>query len=327
MRQLRSISLLSAFALAAGACTDSPTTTARSATSARADVTCSGVVQLVQITGPSQVSVGQSINLQSSIYDTTGCPVTNSLGHTPTWSSSNTAVATISAPSFYGATLNGVAAGSVLVTLTVDGQSTNYSVTVANTPRLTTILVTPNPAQTTYGSVANFQAQGKDQFGNSFPVGTVTWSSSNTAVATVNSSGVATGTGRGTATITATSGSVTGSAPLTIIPSVATSAPDQLTGYQTYTVTSSVGPAGSYYYTWNERVCTNGGGCTAYQVIAQGTNLTSVQRSMTPYDVSRSVRLDIRDYQGGPVLNSGLSVTLGDGLPDTGGSCYPRLIC
>jgi len=48
----------------------------------------------------------------------------------------------------------------------------------------------------------------------------VTWTSSNTAIATINSAGLATGVGVGAATITATSGDFSGSAALAVTPAV-----------------------------------------------------------------------------------------------------------
>src|SRR5512138_729111 len=46
--------------------------------------------------------------------------------------------------------------------------------------------------------------------------GTFTWTSSNTTVATVSSSGLVTGVGSGTATISATAGGVTGTSLVTV---------------------------------------------------------------------------------------------------------------
>lgn len=326
MRLLRSLSLLSAFALAVGACSDSPTTTAtRAATAPRADLTCTNQVSYVVVGGTTEVFTGNSGSLSATVYDTGNCVVSFS-GHSFLWSSSNTAVASLSGSSFSGTGWTGNSPGTATISLNVDGHVGSAGVTVKAPPHLATLTLTPNPAQTAYGSQAYFQAAGKDQYGNAFNPGTLTWSSSNTAVATINSQGVATGTGRGVVTISASSGGVTGTAPLTIIPSVATNVPDELYD-ETYTVTATVQPAATYHYTWLERVCTNGGGCTNYTVISQGTNVTSVTRTMSPHDISRALRVDIRDYAGGPVVSTGGGSTLGAGEPDPNGSCYPRLIC
>ncbi len=69
----------------------------------------------------------------------------------------------------------------------------------------------------------------------------LTWSSGNTAVATVDANGLATGLGLGTTTITATSGSISGSATLTVASSVFTLSVSKA-GTGSGTVTSS--PAG-----------------------------------------------------------------------------------
>jgi uncharacterized protein YjdB len=80
-----------------------------------------------------------------------------------------------------------------------------------------TITVTPNPATVITGNTVAFTAVAKDAGGN-VVISTFTWSSSDTAKATVNAStGVATGVAAGSATITATAANgATGSAPLTV---------------------------------------------------------------------------------------------------------------
>ena len=56
----------------------------------------------------------------------------------------------------------------------------------------------------------------KDQFGNAFTA-TVTWASSNTAAATVSSTGLVTGVAQGPANITASSGGVSGAGIVTVV--------------------------------------------------------------------------------------------------------------
>jgi hypothetical protein len=83
---------------------------------------------------------------------------------------------------------------------------------------LTTINVTPASASITQGSTQQFGAQARDQNGSPMsPQPTFTWTSSNTAVASVNSSGLATGVAAGgPVTITAASGTISGTANLTV---------------------------------------------------------------------------------------------------------------
>jgi hypothetical protein len=65
------------------------------------------------------------------------------------------------------------------------------------------------------GNTQAFTASPKDQFGNPIAA-TIVWSSSNTSVGTVNASGVLTAVSAGTTTVTATSGSVKGTAAVTV---------------------------------------------------------------------------------------------------------------
>ncbi|MGI4733853.1 MAG: discoidin domain-containing protein [Janthinobacterium lividum] len=84
-------------------------------------------------------------------------------------------------------------------------------------PALKAIVVTPNFASVGAGKNTAFAAAGFDQFGNASAT-TPTWSASG---GTISSAGVFTASAAGTYTITATSGSVSGSASLTITGSTA----------------------------------------------------------------------------------------------------------
>jgi hypothetical protein len=99
--------------------------------------------------------------------------------------------------------------------------SSNYWVDVAFVPSatLTSIAITPANPTVQAGTTEPFTATGT--YSNSSTqniTSQVTWSSSNTAVATVSSSGVASGVAGGTSTVTATLGSVTNSTKLTVQP-------------------------------------------------------------------------------------------------------------
>ncbi len=102
-----------------------------------------------------------------------------------------------------------------------------FSFTTSAQPVLTSITVSPSTASITIGSTQSFIAVPKDQFGNTMTGITITWNSSDTGVATINSSGLASGIAAGNSTITTASGSVSGTATLTV-----TSAPTGgLVGY------------------------------------------------------------------------------------------------
>lgn len=97
--------------------------------------------------------------------------------------------------------------------------STNYWVDVAFKPAATlnSIAVSPANSSVAAGSTQQFAATGTYSDGSTADLtNQVTWSSSNTAVATISSAGLATAIAGGTSTIAALSGSVTGSASLTV---------------------------------------------------------------------------------------------------------------
>ncbi|MGA1988514.1 MAG: Ig-like domain-containing protein, partial [Candidatus Sulfotelmatobacter sp.] len=132
------------------------------------------------------------------------------------WTSSNTAVATIA---LHTGSATAVAPGTVTITATSGTIQGTATLTV--TPALTSISVTPATATVAAGYTLQFTATGNYSDGSTQNLtSTATWNSLSTAVATIAAGGLATGTGIGTTTITATSGSITGSATLTVGPPV-----------------------------------------------------------------------------------------------------------
>ena len=99
-----------------------------------------------------------------------------------------------------------------------DGQGQG---TIKNDDVVSRVDVSPTSATINRGNTQQFTATAFDAGNQAIPVGSFTWESSNTAVATINSSGLATGVGIGTTTITATTangmgGTVSGTATLTV---------------------------------------------------------------------------------------------------------------
>ena len=90
-------------------------------------------------------------------------------------------------------------------------------------PRPTTVIVSPATAElTALGSTVQLTADVRDQNGQAMAGTTVTWASDADSVATVSSTGLVTAAGDGTATITASAGSASGSAVVTVMQLVAT---------------------------------------------------------------------------------------------------------
>src|SRR4029077_11203837 len=89
--------------------------------------------------------------------------------------------------------------------------------TSATPPVLSSIRVTPANSSIVTGAAEQFMAVGSYSDGSTQSLtSSVTWSSSNAAVAAINGGGLAIATGLGTATIQAALGGVNGSTTLTV---------------------------------------------------------------------------------------------------------------
>ena len=139
---------------------------------------------------------------------------------TATWSSSATAVATISNIMGTVGLANPAAVGTTNITASLGSVSGSTGLTV--TPAiLTTIVVTPALPSIPLGTTQQFTATGTFADGSTQNLtGTVTWSSSGTDIATIGGAtgtqGLATSVAVGTTTIAATSGKVTADTSLTV---------------------------------------------------------------------------------------------------------------
>jgi len=156
--------------------------------------------------------VGATSQLTATAKDANGTALS---GRVVTWATSNAAVATVSASGL----VTGVAAGAATITATSEGQSGTSAMTVTNVP-VASVTVSPASGSVTVGATVQLAAVTKDAAGNVLTGRTVTWSSSNTSVATVSGTGLVTGLTAGTATITATSEGVAGTAAITVTTAV-----------------------------------------------------------------------------------------------------------
>src|SRR6266516_4202235 len=204
------IATVSASGLVTGVSAGAATITAASeGKSGTAAVTVSSVPVASVAVSPTSASllVGQTQQLSATPKDANGNPLT---GRTVSWSSGNTAVATVSASGL----VTGVSAGAATITAASEGQSGTAAITVTNVP-VASVAVSPTTASVPVGQTVQLTATPKDANGNSLSGRTITWASSNTAVATVSTSGRVTGVAAVTATITATSEGTSGTAAIT----------------------------------------------------------------------------------------------------------------
>jgi len=167
---------------------------------------------------PSNLSLNTGSSQQYTATGTLGDNTTSNLSTSVTWSTSNSSVATISASGLLIASN----VGTATVTATSGSVSGSTQVTVGRSV-LQSIALSPSTSSIGSGGTQAFIATGTYGDGSTQNLtSTATWSSSSAAIATVTSAGVATGVIPGTVTITAASGSISGTATLSVIPAVLT---------------------------------------------------------------------------------------------------------
>jgi hypothetical protein len=128
------------------------------------------------------------------------------------WTSSNPAVATINT----SGTATSIAQGNTKI-VAASGSVSNFTVLTVNPPGLASIVVTPSNALVDVGAPVQLTATGTSSSGSAQDItDSANWSSSDTAVATVNATGRVSGVTAGTATISATSSGATGTAAVTV---------------------------------------------------------------------------------------------------------------
>lgn len=125
----------------------------------------------------------------------TSTDVTN----TAQWTSSDTSVATVSNTGL----ITAVGAGSAIITAAADGNEADARI-VVSASTVTGLSVTPNNPTLQIAGTQQLTAVAQTQEGSVPDISSITtWSSSNSSVATVNTSGLVTAQTSGTATITA----------------------------------------------------------------------------------------------------------------------------
>ncbi|MGH7517847.1 MAG: Ig-like domain-containing protein [Gemmatimonadales bacterium] len=152
------------------------------------------------------VAVGAERTLTGEAFDAGAAPLPNRVF---AWTSSAPAVATVSSLGV----VRGVAAGTVTITGTSEGQSATAEVRVF-VPPVASVTVTPATGSVGIGESLQLTAALEDADGNPITGRPVTWASSNSLLASVSSSGLVQGLAPGDVTITATAEGVSGAAAL-----------------------------------------------------------------------------------------------------------------
>ena len=191
----------------AGSATITATSEGQSGTSALT-VTNVPVASVTLSPAAATVTVGTTTQLTATPKDANGTALG---GRAVTWATSNAAAAAVSA----SGVVTGVAAGSATITATSEGQSGTSAITVTNVP-VASVTVSPTAVGVTVGATTQLTATPNDANGTALSGRTVTWATSNAAVATVSASGLVTSVAAGSATITATSEGQSGTSAITV---------------------------------------------------------------------------------------------------------------
>ncbi len=153
--------------------------------------------------------VGDTLRLAAEATDANGHPVA---GITFVWASGDTLVAVVDDAGL----VIGTGAGEVEITAAAAGAAGTATLAVV-APVPTTIAVAPDTvAFAALGDTVRLMADVRDQVGRPMADQAVEWSSGDTLVATVDSAGLVTATGNGATAITATAGSASGTAAVTV---------------------------------------------------------------------------------------------------------------
>lgn len=169
------------------------------------------VVASVEVTPAADTidALGQTQQLSAVAKDAAGATIP---GKTFAWQSSAPSVVGVGASS---GLVTGLANGAATITATTEGKTGQAAVTVAQ--QVATVTVTPDTGLvSTIGGTRQFTAAAKDANNNAVTGVKFIWLSSNHAVATIDTAGLATAKGPGAVTITAAGRGIPGTAQLQV---------------------------------------------------------------------------------------------------------------
>ena len=171
-------------------------------------VTARPVTQVRLVPNTASVQVGRTTTLRADALDATANVVA---GKTVLWASSAAAVATVTSTGV----VTGISAGTATISGTVDGVVGTAVVTVTPIP-VATVTVSPGNGSLVVGQTVQLSATTAAAGGQTLTGRVVTWTSNANGVATVSSTGLVTAIAPGSATITASSEGINGTASITV---------------------------------------------------------------------------------------------------------------
>ncbi len=154
------------------------------------------------------VFVQQTTQLTATPKDSAGNPLAS---QQVAWQSLASSVATVSATGV----VTGISPGRAVIQASAEGVTGTDTVTITAAP-VSSVVLSPSTSSLFAGQTEQLAAQVTNAAGQSIAGATVTYSSSNTAVAKVNASGMVTGVGVGITTITGMSQGKSGTAAVAV---------------------------------------------------------------------------------------------------------------
>ncbi len=163
------------------------------------------------------IDVGQQVQLIVTAYDSSGAPDS---GVVVNWSSSESGVASVSSSGLVTA----IALGAAMITVSSGSVTATATINVTAAPLVVSaVSVSPVSSSLYTGRTEQLAATLKDASGNVLSGIPVSWTTSNSGVASVSSSGVVTANGIGSTTITAMAAGINGTASVNVTPPVVAS--------------------------------------------------------------------------------------------------------
>lgn len=157
------------------------------------------LAQTVTVTSnTTNVAVGGTLQLTAEAKNNNGNVIANQPANFG-WNSSNANSATVNSSGL----VTGVAPGTAIISALYQNIAGTISITVAAAQTVATVSITPHTASVVAGGTVQLTATAKDAAGNVMPNQTFTWITGNSAVATINGTGLVTGVSAGTAAISA----------------------------------------------------------------------------------------------------------------------------
>ena len=170
------------------------------------------VITRISIT-PSTISTPKGTPVTFTATGTYSDGTTGNLSGAVAWSSSDISVASLN-DSGIASTL---AQGSSTITASISGVSPSSAILNVTAPVLATLSITPLSANIITGNTRQFSASGTLTDGTAASLDTLSWTSSDTSVATIDSTGLATASTLGSTNISANSGGIVSNTAVVVV--------------------------------------------------------------------------------------------------------------